>query len=82
MQVVGTTYSIICGTGRGASPARTFLGIYNFSVWRPLTMKLMRLALFFAAGVYFGSHVRSMADIESLAQDIKGLVERIQELRK
>ena len=45
-------------------------------------MKLMRLALLFSAGVYFGSHVRSMADIESLAQDIKGLVERVQELRK
>jgi len=45
-------------------------------------MKLMRLALLFSAGVYFGSHVRSMADIESFAQDIKGLVDRVQELRK
>ncbi len=45
-------------------------------------MKLMRLALLFSAGVYFGSHVRSMADIESFTQDIKGLVERVQELRK
>jgi hypothetical protein len=45
-------------------------------------MKLMRLALFFAAGVYFGSHVRSMADLESFAQDVKGLVEQVRELRK
>ena len=44
-------------------------------------MKLMRFALFFAAGTYLGFNAESMGDLETIAQTIRDLVERFRDLR-
>lgn len=46
-----------------------------------LLMKLMRFALFFAAGTYLGFNAESMGDWETIAQTIRDLVERFRDLR-
>ena len=44
-------------------------------------MKLMRLALFFAAGTYLGFNAESMGDWETIAQTVRDLVEQLRDLR-
>lgn len=46
-----------------------------------LLMKLMRFALFFAAGTYFGFNAESMGGWETIAQTVRDLVERCRDLR-
>jgi hypothetical protein len=44
-------------------------------------MKLMRFAIFFAAGIYLGFNAESMGDMETVTQLIRDLVERFRDLR-
>jgi hypothetical protein len=44
-------------------------------------MKLMRFAIFFAAGIYLGFNAESMGDLETIAQAIRDLLERARDLR-
>ena len=44
-------------------------------------MKLMRFAIFFAAGIYLGFNAESMGDLETVAQAIRDLLERARDLR-
>ncbi len=57
-------------------------GLLQFSGLKgALLMKLMRFALFFAAGTYLGFNAESMGDWETIAQTIRDLVERVRDLR-
>jgi acetyl-CoA carboxylase alpha subunit len=44
-------------------------------------MKLMRFALFFAAGTYLGFNAERMGDWQTIAQTIRDLVEQLRDLR-
>ncbi len=44
-------------------------------------MKLMRFALFFAAGTYLGFNAERMGDWETIAHTIRDLVEQLRDLR-
>jgi hypothetical protein len=44
-------------------------------------MKLMRFAIFFAAGIYLGFNADSMGDLETITQAIRDLLERARDLR-
>ena len=44
-------------------------------------MKLMRFAIFFAAGIYLGFKAESLGDVESITQVIRDLLERARDLR-
>ena len=44
-------------------------------------MKLMRFAIFFAAGIYLGFNAESLGDVESITQVIRDLLERARDLR-
>jgi hypothetical protein len=44
-------------------------------------MKLMRFAIFFAAGIYLGFHADSMGDLQTITQAIRDLIERARDLR-
>lgn len=44
-------------------------------------MKLMRFAIFFAAGIYLGFNAESLGDVETITQVVRGLLERARDLR-
>ena len=44
-------------------------------------MKLMRFAIFFAAGIYLGFNAENMGDLETITQVIRDLLERARDLR-
>ena len=44
-------------------------------------MKLMRFAIFFAAGIYLGFNAESMGDFETISHVIRALLERARDLR-
>ena len=44
-------------------------------------MKMIRLALFFAAGMYLGVHADSLGDLQTVDQSIKELIEQARHLR-
>ena len=50
-------------------------------VRRTLAMKMIRLALFFAAGMYLGVHADNLGDLEMVAQSIGDLIEHARKFR-
>jgi hypothetical protein len=44
-------------------------------------MKLMRFAIFFAAGIYLGFNAESLGDMETITQVVRDLLERARDLR-
>ena len=44
-------------------------------------MKLMRFAIFFAAGIYLGFNAENMGNLEAVTQVIRDLLERARDLR-
>ena len=52
-----------------------------FWLGRLLTMKMMRLALFFGVGIYLGLKAESLGDLETVAQTIRDLIEHARGFR-
>lgn len=52
-----------------------------FGLGRLLTMKMMRLALFFGVGIYLGLKADSLGDLEAVAQTIRDLIEHARRFR-
>lgn len=71
-----------CGmfVGRGLS-SLSFEGLLHFSVRRTLAMKIIRLALFFAAGMYLGVNAENFGDLQSVAETVGDVIERFRGLR-
>ncbi len=44
-------------------------------------MKMIRLALFFAAGMYLGVNADNLGDLETVAQSIGNLIEHARKFR-
>jgi hypothetical protein len=57
-------------------------GRISFFRLRALIMKLIRITLLFAAGVYFGLNIEKFGNLESLALALQSLAQKIQELRR
>jgi hypothetical protein len=45
-------------------------------------MKLIRVAIIFAAGVYFGSHAEDGGGLSAFAQSVQEAVAQLQDLRR
>lgn len=68
-------------SGRGAFVVVSEGSLYFTGLRSPRSMKMIRLALFFAAGMYLGVNAENLGGLQTVAQTIGDVIEQFRHLR-